>query len=452
MNLIQKKLRYYYWLIISFISKNWVSLVISTVLSFFAISFFINSYPSLNSLLLKKKITVGIIGKYSLQNIPLEISSLMSSPLVSYNEKGDLTPILANSWELYNDNKTYRFHIKTNLYWDNGKRFTAKDLNYNFEGIQTKVIDDNTIDFYLNQPLSIFPAYLTKPVIKYPLIGIGGLYQVQNFNLKSKYYVTEINLYPNKKDLAYKTFKFYDNENDLIVAFKKGEITEFQTIKKNLADKFKDWKNVTYQKQTDFSQIMTLFINTQSNILNSKDLRKSLSYSVPDFSDLGVKANGPISPLSWAYDENLKTYQFDKDKARKIITDEISATQSAEINFYTFFDYIGVAERLKLELQDVGFKVNLHILSYIPADFDILLTLWNPPVDPDQYYFWHSTQTNQNITNLKNVKIDKLLEDGRKVTNVTERKQIYTDLQKVIIDEVPAIFLYYPSSYTISRK
>ena len=82
----------------------------------------------------------------------------------------------------------------------------------------------------------------------------------------------------------------------------------------------------------------------------------------------------------------------------------------------------------------------------------MLLTLWNPPIDPDQYYFWHSTQTNQNITNLKNVKIDKLLEDGRKVTNIEQRKQIYVDLQKVIADEVPAIFLYYPYSYTVSRK
>ena len=452
MNLIHKKARYYYWLVASFISKKWVYLIVSAVLSFFFISFFINSYPVINSLFLKKKVTVGILGKYSLQYLPLEITTLVSSPLVAASEKGDLTPVLANQWELYNDNKTYRFHLKTNLYWDNGKKFTTKDLNFNFEGIETKVIDDNTIDFYLNQPLSIFPAYLSKPVIKYPLLGIGGLYQAQSYNLKSKYYVTEINLYPNKKDLPYKTFKFYDNENDLIIAFKKGEITEFQTYKKNLADKFRDWKNINYQNRTDFSQIMTLFINTQSNKLNSKDLRKALTYAIPNFSDVGVRSVGPISPLSWAYDDKLKAYTRDKEKAKKMVSDEISATESAELNFYTFFDYINIAERLKSELEDIGFKINLHILSYIPPEFDMLLTLWNPPIDPDQYYFWHSTQTNQNITNLKNVKIDKLLEDGRKVTNIEQRKQIYVDLQKVIADEVPAIFLYYPYSYTVSRK
>jgi peptide/nickel transport system substrate-binding protein len=82
----------------------------------------------------------------------------------------------------------------------------------------------------------------------------------------------------------------------------------------------------------------------------------------------------------------------------------------------------------------------------------MLLTVWSPPPDPDQYYFWHSTQEVGNITHYKNVRIDKLLEDGRKTLNINERKKIYKDFQRIIMDDHPALFIYYPYSYTIEKK
>ena len=53
---------------------------------------------------------------------------------------------------------------------------------------------------------------------------------------------------------------------------------------------------------------------------------------------------------------------------------------------------------------------------------------------------------------MKNVRIDKLLEDGRKYINPTDRKKEYLDFQKIMADELPAAFLYYPYGYTVSRR
>jgi peptide/nickel transport system substrate-binding protein len=74
------------------------------------------------------------------------------------------------------------------------------------------------------------------------------------------------------------------------------------------------------------------------------------------------------------------------------------------------------------------------------------------PPDPDQYPFWHSTQTQTNITGFSNVKIDKLLEDARQEIDTEKRKTIYADFQRRITDEAPAVFLYYAKSYTIKRR
>ena len=71
--------------------------------------------------------------------------------------------------------------------------------------------------------------------------------------------------------------------------------------------------------------------------------------------------------------------------------------------------------------------------------------------DPDQYTLWHSRQPT-NITNYKNLRIDKLLEDGRQTSNQNDRKIIYNDFQKYLIDDMPAIFLYFPYTFSLTRN
>ena len=56
-----------------------------------------------------------------------------------------------------------------------------------------------------------------------------------------------------------------------------------------------------------------------------------------------------------------------------------------------------------------------------------------------------------NITHLNNSRIDKLLEQGRQTFDQQARKQIYYDFQKYLLEESPAIFIKFPTTYNISR-
>jgi len=112
-----------------------------------------------------------------------------------------------------------------------------------------------------------------------------------------------------------------------------------------------------------------------------------------------------------------------------------------------------IAEDIKNSWKDIlGINVSITIENQIDLDnFDALLTYGAITQDPDQYLFWHSTQTNTNITKLNNSRIDKLLEQGRQTSDQIERKQIYQDFQRYLLEESPAIFLSYPTVYTVSR-
>ncbi len=450
----KKTVRYYYWVAVEFTKKHLRLILLSFLLSFIFVIGIISLSPYFANFLASRREVIGLVGQYNFNNLPDEILSKISNGLVYIDEKGEIIPLLSTSWEVRDNNKIYRFHLRDGLTWNDGKPFSASQIDYQFKDVQTKAIDDKTVDFILKKPLGIFPTYLSKVLIRYPLIGVAGLYRVGD--VKTQYgNITAISLEPNKNDIPVITYKFYSNESDLITAYKKGEVTQISTTKKSVADTFSNWKNTKVVKAIDYTRLMTLFFNLNNSFLNNKDVRNAISSSIDlsKFTGDGEIAKGPIPPTSWAYNPNLKTPIFDPDTAAKILRKSGSPSASTQLNLITYYDYYDIATKITNELNAVGLKVVLNIINYDkPNNFDMLLSFWKLPPDPDQYYFWHSTQQQGNISNYKNVKVDKLLEDGRSTIVLKDRKNIYFEFQKVLQEDSPAIFLYYPLIYTIERK
>ncbi len=452
-----KFFRYYYWLLLEFFKKYGRLMVVSFFISFIAIIGFLSVSPFIRTALTKEE-SIGLVGTYSVNNPPDEIVNKISNGLVTITEKGEIIPVIANSWEVKDDGRTYRFHLKDNLLWSNGKEFTAFDIAYKFKDVEVIPVDDNTVDFSLKTPLLIFPTYLSRPLIKYPMLGVAGFYKVGK--IKTQFdYLKEVTLVPNTKNLEAVRYKFYTNESQLVDAYKKGEVNEVTVTKKSVADVFLDWRNSNVVKRIDYSRLLTLFFNFDNSALASENVRDAvaLAFDYQRLEDFGELARGPINPQSWAYNPSLKSSVFDQTNAQKIIDNEIEATQAAKLQFATSYDYYDVASQLSEDLKTVGLNNDLVFSSLeLGGSFDLFLAFWKIPTDPDQYYFWHSTQTIRggggNIGNYKNVKIDQLLEQGRGTNNLEDREKAYFDFQKNIQDDSPGVFLYYPYVYTITRK
>jgi len=448
----KKTIRYYYWLVIEFIKKNFRTLIFS----FFITSAFILVFISISPLIYRqffvnKKEVIGIVGQYSLENLPEEIIEKISSGLVYIND-GRPVPLLASFWEIKDDGRRFRFHLKNDLFWNDGKEFSSYDINFRFKDVSVKVIDKKTIDFYLKEPSAIFPFLLTKPIIRYPLVGVAGLYKVSR--IKKKYdIIKEIVLFPNKKGLPTLVYKFYSSESDLVAAYKLGEIREIKVYKKNLADSFKKWKNTKVIQMVDHSKLIILLFNHKNQFLREKEFKNALSMTISEnfYKDFGQMALGPISPLSWAYSPNLKQNVYNEEIAQKIIKKNLS--KSVFFNLFTPYEYYSVATSLKENFEKVGLPIKIKFFSYQkPKNFDFLLVSLKLSNDPDQYLLWHSTQENANFIHYKNVKVDKLLEEGRETLSVEKRKKIYQEYQKIIVDDPPGLFLFYPYVYLIKRK
>jgi len=451
---MRKKIRFYYWLVTHFLRKQLRLIILSFTISILLIVAYISVSPSIDKIIGSQRQTIGYVGQFDFHSLPEEIASKISSGLVFVDGKGNLIPALAANWEGSSDNKTFRFHIKKDIFWSDGKAFTANDINYYFRDVTVKVVSPYLVQFEIKQSLPIFPTYLTKPILKWPAIGVAGLYRTEKTRMRGGY-IKEIELIPNKLGMPILIYKFYDNETQLLNAYKIGEIREFTTTKKNIVDIYKNWKNTQIEKGVDYGLLLTLFFNTKKQFLKEKEVRQAIAIAFDrnNFSDYGLIADGPIPPNSWAFNSDLKKQIYNRELLEKIVSKEEASAES-KLTFISFFEYSDIAEIINKNLNEAGLQTNFDLISYsAEPKFDLMLAYLKLQPDPDQYFFWHSSQAEKgNITGYINLKVDKQLEDGRRFIKTSQRNQFYLPFQKTILDDPPAAFIYYPYVYTIRRK
>lgn len=91
---------------------------------------------------------------------------LLFSPLVAFDESGDIEPRLARSWENSPDGREWTYHLRTDVRWHDGVPFTARDVAFSIEllshpaigsyptPVRVRVPDDSTISIRFRRPRS----------------------------------------------------------------------------------------------------------------------------------------------------------------------------------------------------------------------------------------------------------------------------------------------------------
>jgi peptide/nickel transport system substrate-binding protein len=389
---------------------------------------------------------MGLTGRYHTENLPNFILESVGDGLTSVNEAGIIEPNLAKSWETPDKGKTWIFHLEDNIFWQDGKEVTSETINYQFSDVTIERPDSKTIIFKLQNPFSPFPVVVSRPVFKKGLLGTGE-WEVTKATIAGGF-VQKLVLVNEEKDK--KIYKFYPTEERAKTAYKLGEVNILVNIFNPTP--FDTWKTVEIIPEVDRGSVVVIFFNTQDAFLSEKSLRQALTYAIEkDFE--GKRALSPISPNSWAYNPQVKSYSYDIDRVEELLEDfPEEVRESLNIKLVTTPTLLPIAEKITQDWQKAGIKTTAQVYSGIPTDYQAFLAVFSYPTDPDQYSIWHSTQESTNISHYQNPRIDKLLEDGRVELNLEERKKIYLDFQRFLVEDSPAAFLYHPISYKITRK
>ncbi len=398
-------------------------------------------------------VVVGMVGSYTTDTLPSDILYKISQGLTYVSPDGTAKPDLASSWNIENNGKTYVFHLKHNVYFTDGEQLTASLVDYNFLDVSVTRPDKYTIVFKLKEGYAPFLVTVSEPIFKNGFVGVGQ-YKVVSVDINGSF-VNSIELESVKDKNKTVTYQFYPTQEALKDAFVVGDVdVAFGLNDINFANtSFSSFINATVVKNVDYSHLVTIFYNTQDKMLSDRRVREALSYSVPNSFIYGKRNYDPLSPLSWAYQPQQITYQEDYAHAKLLLSQSANASGSAKINITldTLPQYEQIAQIIADSWKNINVNTKIVVVDSLPPSYQAFLGDFNLPQDPDQYTLWHSGQQN-NITNYKNLRIDKLLEDARQTVNMQTRINDYQDFQKYLLDDAPATFLYLPYSYTVTRK
>ncbi|HPI24403.1 MAG TPA: ABC transporter substrate-binding protein [Candidatus Paceibacterota bacterium] len=468
-------------------------------------------------------LTEGVIGPARFVNPLLAVSdadrdltSLVYSGLVRVGPKGNFIPDLAKSYEVSEDKLTYTFHLKDNLRFHDGAPLTADDVRFtiekamdpavksakraNWNGVSIEQPGPKTIQLTLKKPypaflenatLGVLPSHLWQntsaesfPLHEQNLEAIGsGPYKLSKITKDSNGIPTAYELKAfsdfalGKPRLEKITIGFYKNEEELVEAYKNGQIDSLGSLSPALVKELEE-SDQRVVKST-LPRVFAVFFNQNHNsVFLDATVRKALNLAVPRQEIVENIFHGYAEPLEGIFtstnDEPTKT---DLVAAKKMLTDagwklndqgvmqkttKASKDKPAATQVLTFSlatsnieELKQIAEKLKANWTALGAKVEIEIYEsndlnqnvIKPRKYDALLFGEVMGRDSNLYPFWHSSQRTDpglNIAMYTNAKVDRLLEEARQTSGLEERNKKYFEAETEIKKDQPVAFIYSP--------
>lgn len=460
---------------------------------------FLTVLTFIQSFLPQPTLVEGVVGQPSYLNpvksgtnqVDRDICRLVFNGLTAYNEKGEIVGDLAKKWEISPDGKNYTFFLKDDVFWHDGTPLTADDIIYTasqypqLNNIAIDKLDTYTVRFNLPDPFAPFLDLVTLGVVPSHLAGkMDDLHPVGTGDFKfarmeKEDKIKRIILQGEGRRV---TFKFYDSEEELLVASKLNEVDAFSlSFLPSPSERESLQVNYVVKEALLRGRYYAVFFNLSDNttLLNDQ-LREDLAAATPkeEIINAVLEGRGEIAsgPLDFFLNEEREdTYTEPVDppayevKLSLTFPDTKLHRQTAQI-LSDAWRKLGVY----LEFNPV---VPGDIVSQIidPKDFELLLLGQEVSQDPDRYTLWHSTQKDLpglDFTSFENPRADKALEEGRKFwlsedgeepeeeksdkeevkAQLEDRKYHYRHFRDVFDEELPAIFLYYPSLFYVTKK
>ncbi len=414
----------------------------------------------------------------------VNIDKLIFDSLFNITTDYKIENSLATSIEKISDTQ-YNIKVNTDIKWQDGSSLISRDVSYTIDQIKNTdsiyssnvnqianvdTPDSENVIITLNQSVPFFEYNLTFPIVssRYYMneefansskIPMGtGMYKIASIdddnillirNDRWKNIKTET---PRTQSI---TIHKYNAIGEIFNTFKLGNIDVVNTYMSNYSDYV---GTLGYNKREyagrdyDF-----LSFNCSDNILSDVNVRKAINYAINKENIISTVlnnskyvSNSPLDYGSYLY-KNDGQISFNQDEAKSTLQNGgwtyASNRWQKNINGYVRNitlslvvnqnneERVRVAENIKSQLADVGIKINVvkvnddKYYDYLnKKNYQMILTGVTNSVNPDLTYFYG----NGNISNYYN----------EEVLSKINSLDSYSDVQKIVNEEVPHIGLY----------
>lgn len=456
----------------------------------------------------------GVLEPYPLLAEKWEWSIDSSSVVVKINSKAkwsdgiDITSDdIIFSFDVYSDpdvqSKFFgtfeNYELKSNQAIDIQKTFnviSSKEIKITFK----KGTCASTFSF----DMPLLPKHIFEKVARKELINselnlkpVGsGPYVLQEWkkNQFIKLKLDKNSFLADKNSINEIVFKVIPDYNNRVVQLKKNEIDFVEELKYEEINDLKKDNNLTITtiKGRDYDYLGLNNIDParyekgiiEGNTLFGDSLvRKAIAYAIDRemivneyLGGFGKTAVVPIAPIFKSIaDTTLRAYPYSPKAAKEILakagwvdTNNNGLVDKKGKDFSFNLSIQGnnklrneIATIIKDNLKQIGIEVKIEPLEssvFVEKMFsrklDAFISGWSVPIPVDLKPYWNSDLKN-NMTNTvgyRNKKVDALLEKMKTKLSGLQQKKVYSDFQKILYSETPAVMLFWSDKIVAFNK
>jgi len=235
------------------------------------------------------------------------------------------------------------------------------------------------------------------------------------------------------------------------------------TTKGALQPKYKDKVKLITTPYLN-TEYLGFFMGSTSKEIASPLIRQAINYGFDREkmvtylrNSMGIAATHGFIPKGLAGFDSIQGYSYDPEKARALINRYKQATGATtiQVTIGTNSQYLDLCEYIQGELEKLGVSITIDVMP--PAtlrqlkssgELDIFRASWVADYpDAENYlslfYSPNFTPNGPNYTHFKNVVFDSLYVEAQKISEISKRKLLYTQMDSIIISQAPIVPLYY---------
>lgn len=422
------------------------------------------------------------------------IYKLIFDALVERDAHFNLRPALAESWEVP-DPLTYVFHLRRGVRFSDGRPLTARDVKWTLDSmrdgsiitpksstfrylLQADAPDDATVVFHLTEPYATLLWNLSDGAIGIVPYGSGADF---NRHLIGTGPFRLVSLEQDKEVVLERNPKYWGDPSrvDRVrLAVVPDTTTRALELRKGSADLESNAltadmvATIENKHQLPVERLpgtiyAYLAFNLRDQLLKDVRVRQAIAYAIDRraiihylWRDMAQPANSILPPQHWAYNGDVPTYNYDPERARRIL-DQAGYAEKQGVRFYLTMKTSTeettrlLALALQQQLREVGIVLDIRTFEFATfyADvqkgaFQMYSLRWvGGNEDPDIFeHVFHSSSTPPRRANrgyYANPRVDHLIDEARLTLDQERRKQLYAEVQRIVAEDLPYVNLWY---------
>ncbi|HEY1295935.1 MAG TPA: ABC transporter substrate-binding protein [Chloroflexota bacterium] len=405
--------------------------------------------------------------------------------------KPDLTvePDLAEKWDISADGKTYTFTLRKGVKFHTGRPVTSADVKYSFDRLQDKATaspnasllasvesvatpDDGAVVITLKQADASFLTNLTSQatdiINRDTVQQFGDLSQHADGTgpFKFKEYVPNTRVVLERNAEYFESGKPYVDGIEMTIApddtartaaLRSGTVDFIEYAPLKDIDTLKGDSSIVLAGDQN-TNIRYIGLNVTRKPFDDVRVRQAVAAAIDRDAVLGPAVSGfgiptvELFPSGYWAATGVKPSPPDTAKAKQLLADAGYPngfnTTILSWSQYSFLSNAAVVVQEELKQIGITADMNLeenaaYLKDYLGNNFDLTVTGVSAYVDPNDIYL-RNFGTNQpsNAVRYSNPQADDLIAQGVATTDQAKRKEIYGQLQQVLLTDVPWINLF----------